>query len=105
QDAHDFNHHRGARAVVRRSRSGVPGVEMSADHDDLTVLCSCAGDLANDVHPVDITVRYIGMNEALLADASRAVVERLSLLSSNVGSQGGSCDPTPKNDARGTRAS
>jgi hypothetical protein len=60
QDAHDLDHDRATRAVIGRSGSGVPRVEMSAYHDNLVFLRS-AGDLANDVLAVDIFIRYVGL--------------------------------------------
>src|SRR4051812_23177788 len=45
-----------------------------------------------------------GLELSLSADASRVPAREHSCLESDmVGSQGGSCDPTTQNDARGTR--
>ena len=56
QNAHHFDHHRAAGAVVGLARSGMPGIEVRPDHDHLVRLLA-AGDFSNDVGGVHIRVR------------------------------------------------
>ena len=43
QNAHHFDHHRAARAIVGSARAAVPGIEMRAHHHDFVFLADPPG--------------------------------------------------------------
>ena len=55
QNAHGFEHDGRAGCIVRRARSGVPRIEMRAEHDKLVSLVG-SGNLANDVERIQIVI-------------------------------------------------
>ena len=66
EDAHGFQHHTGARAVVGGARSGVPGIEVRANHHDFVGLGFIgAGHFANDVERVQVIFIKLVLNVGL----------------------------------------
>ena len=59
QDAHHFDHHRAARAVVGGPGAAVPGIEMGADHDNF-IFFRTTGNFSDDVERIYIFVGGCG---------------------------------------------
>src|SRR4029077_12960485 len=71
EDADGLEHHGGACAIVSGAGSGVPGIEVRAEHDDFVGFGFVgAGNFADDVEGVQIVVVELVLNIELKGDGN-----------------------------------